>query len=68
MTNDSDERPDGMKIFHVAERRWAAFTADGDFIAVLSYDEARPLLFRPAARRLFLAEHTDQAGDQPNGA
>ena len=66
MTNDNNDNlgPDGMQIFHVAERRWAAFTAVGDFIAVLDYDQARPLLFRPEARRQFLAEH----GYQVNGA
>lgn len=32
-------------------------TGAGDFIDVLDYDAARPLLFRPEARRQFLAEH-----------
>jgi hypothetical protein len=61
MTNDNDEKPDGMRIFRVADRRWAAFTEAGDFLAVLDYDQAQPLIFRPEARRRFLAEHTDQA-------
>ena len=65
MSDDSDEKPDGMQLFRVADRRWAAFTEAGDFLAVLDYDQARPLLFRPEARRRFLAEHGIQAGCQP---
>jgi hypothetical protein len=58
MTNDShDERPDNLRIFH-----------DGVFLATLDYETAKPLIFRPAARRRFLAEHGDQAGDRLNGA
>jgi hypothetical protein len=62
MSNEIDERPDGMQIFRVADRRWAAFTEAGDFLAVLDYDQAQPLIFRPEARRQFLAEHSNQAG------
>ena len=58
MTNDNDDLgPDGMQIFRVGDRRWAVFSEVGDFIAVLDYDQAQPLIFRPEARRQFLAEH-----------
>jgi hypothetical protein len=62
MSDKHDERPDRLQIFKVADRRYAAFTTAGDFLAVMDYDQARPLLFKPEARRQFLAEHTDQAG------
>jgi hypothetical protein len=68
MTTDNDERPDELQLFKVADRRYAAFTTAGDFLAVMDYDQARPLLFKPEARRQFLAEHGDQASDQPSGA
>jgi hypothetical protein len=64
MTNDNDERPDELRLFKVAPRRYAAFTTAGDFLAVMDYDQARPLLFKPEARRRFLAEHGYQAGGQ----
>ena len=64
MSND-DERPSGLQIFKVAERRYAMFTEAGDFLAVMDYEDAKPLLFRPAARRAFLAEHDIKAGDKP---
>jgi len=66
MMSDSDERPSGLQIFKVAERRYALFTDAGDFLAVLDYEDARPLLLRPEARRAFLAEHG--ISDQQSGA
>jgi hypothetical protein len=67
MTNDSDEKPDELRIFHVGNRHYGIFH-DGVYLATVDYETAKPLMLRPAARRLFLAEHTDQAGDQPKGA
>lgn len=52
---------DGMKLFKVAERRWAAFTKDGDYIDTLDYEDAKPLILRPEARRQFLTEHGIEA-------
>jgi len=60
--SNHDEQPSGLKIFKVAARRYAMFTDAGDFLAVMDYEDARPLLFRPEARRAFLAEHGIQNG------
>lgn len=68
MTDNTDEKPDGMQVFGLNGGKYAFFTADGDFIAVLDSADARPLILRPAARRQFLAEHSSQAGELPNGA
>ena len=54
---NDDLAPDEMKLFRVAGRRWADFTEADDFTATLDYEEARPLIWRPAAWRRFLAEH-----------
>ncbi len=53
----NDERPDRMKLLQVADRRWAAFTVDGEYLATLDYEDARPLILFPAARAEFLAQH-----------
>jgi hypothetical protein len=67
MSNNDDERPDNLRIFHVGNRQYGIFH-DGVYLATVDYETAKPLMLQPAARRLFMAEHGIQAGDQRNGA
>lgn len=54
----NDDLPNAhLKIFKAAKDKWAIFTVTGDYLETLTYEDARPLIARPAARAEYLEAH-----------
>jgi len=56
--NDDDD-PAHLKIHKVVDDKYAIFTAAGDYVETVGYDQAKPLILYPSKRAQYLRRHLE---------